>query len=96
VRGRNLPSPITLVIGLYNSLYYCTSHNDNITTTTTINSILKAVFQVKLGQPFPPKFSHPLVPDKSLLYRPALVAEWAMPLAAVQAGQGSFPVRVEA
>jgi len=27
---------------------------------------------------------------------PALVAEWAMPLAAVQAGQGSFPVRVEA
>ena len=27
---------------------------------------------------------------------PALVAEWVMPLAAVQAGQGSFPVRVEA
>jgi len=27
---------------------------------------------------------------------PAIVAEWAMPLAAVQAGQGSFPVRVEA
>ena len=28
--------------------------------------------------------------------RPALVAEWAMPLAAVHAGQGSLPVRVEA
>ena len=27
---------------------------------------------------------------------PALVAEWAMPLATVHAGQGSFPVRVEA
>jgi len=27
---------------------------------------------------------------------PSLLAEWAMPLAVVQAGQGSFPVRVEA
>jgi len=29
-------------------------------------------------------------------HRPALVAEWAMPLAAVHAGQSSLPVRVEA
>jgi len=28
--------------------------------------------------------------------RPALVAEWVMPLAAVHAGQGSLPIRVEA
>jgi len=28
--------------------------------------------------------------------QPALVANWAMPLAAVHAGQGSLPVRVEA
>jgi len=28
--------------------------------------------------------------------RPALVAEWAKPPAAVHAGQGSLPIRVEA
>ena len=33
---------------------------------------------------------------KVALDTPALVAEWVMPLAAVQAGQGSFPVWVEA
>ena len=30
------------------------------------------------------------------LAKPALVAEWVKPLAAVHAGQGSLPVRVEA
>ena len=34
--------------------------------------------------------------DGDCCHRPALVAEWAMPLAAVHAGQGSLPVRVEA
>jgi len=28
VRGRNLPIPIDLAIGLYNSLYYSTSRDD--------------------------------------------------------------------
>ena len=29
VGGRNLPIPIDLAIGLYNSLYYCTSHENS-------------------------------------------------------------------
>jgi len=43
--------------------------------------------------------SHPICQQAKQMTpnsKPALVAEWTMPLAAVQAGQGSFPVRVEA
>ena len=61
--------------------------NKNTTTTTIL--WLCGLCPDNPGEPVPEgTFCH--------LLWPALVAEWAMPLAAVQAGQGSFPVRAEA